>query len=347
MRSVRRRGGARVAVLVLGAAMGLPGLAVRAQTKDPSAEVRAREVSFAKTMADRDFKAFLTFVSPEAIFFGQNGRTGACCTTRTRRSGRSPQRCASVSGSAPRMRRDPSSLGSSGEWRSVPAAELYVLDGQADEIRVFGNDGTFERAFGRKGEGPGEMKNPAGMALDATGILWVMDWGNARYDAFDPATGKATTQMLRQMRFAAFPWPGAFESGHRLLDEGLNSDGASAIIRLDRAFTLYDTLPLPQPSDDDLVWFTRGSWGMASMIHPFAPQPQRAPRPRGGIVPYLDEHARTMLPDALLGEGITYDMARYAHQRACEAIMLHRLPHPRRAPQLCRAPHEGRRRSLP
>lgn len=48
------------------------------------------------------------------------------------------------------MRRDPSSLGSSGEWRSVPAAELYVLDGQADEIRVFGNDGTFERAFGRE-----------------------------------------------------------------------------------------------------------------------------------------------------------------------------------------------------
>lgn len=33
------------------------------------------------------------------------------------------------------------------------------------------------------------MKNPAGMALDATGILWVMDWANARYDAFDPATG--------------------------------------------------------------------------------------------------------------------------------------------------------------
>lgn len=36
------------------------------------AEVRAREIAFAQTMADRDFEAFLTFVSPEAIFFNGN-----------------------------------------------------------------------------------------------------------------------------------------------------------------------------------------------------------------------------------------------------------------------------------
>ncbi len=32
-------------------------------------EVEAREVAFARTMADRDFAAFLTFVAEEAIFF--------------------------------------------------------------------------------------------------------------------------------------------------------------------------------------------------------------------------------------------------------------------------------------
>lgn len=36
---------------------------------EPAAEVEAREIAFAKTMADRDLEAFLTFVSPEAIFF--------------------------------------------------------------------------------------------------------------------------------------------------------------------------------------------------------------------------------------------------------------------------------------
>lgn len=37
-----------------------------------AAEVEAREGAFAKTMADRDLNAFLTFISPEAIFFNRN-----------------------------------------------------------------------------------------------------------------------------------------------------------------------------------------------------------------------------------------------------------------------------------
>lgn len=35
-------------------------------------EVEAHELAFAKTMEDRDFEAFLSFVSPEAVFFNGN-----------------------------------------------------------------------------------------------------------------------------------------------------------------------------------------------------------------------------------------------------------------------------------
>lgn len=35
-------------------------------------EVEAREIAFAKTMADRDFDTFQTFISPEGIFFSGN-----------------------------------------------------------------------------------------------------------------------------------------------------------------------------------------------------------------------------------------------------------------------------------
>ena len=52
--------------------MSLSPLRARAQTDGASAEVEAREIAFAKTMADRDLDAFLTFVSPEAIFFNGN-----------------------------------------------------------------------------------------------------------------------------------------------------------------------------------------------------------------------------------------------------------------------------------
>ena len=37
-----------------------------------TSEVKAREIAFAKTMADRDFETFLTFISPEVVFFNGN-----------------------------------------------------------------------------------------------------------------------------------------------------------------------------------------------------------------------------------------------------------------------------------
>lgn len=57
-----------LALLVLGAP-----LSVSSQSTTLAATVEARERAFAKTMADRDFEAFLSFVSPEAVFFGGNG----------------------------------------------------------------------------------------------------------------------------------------------------------------------------------------------------------------------------------------------------------------------------------
>jgi ketosteroid isomerase-like protein len=40
---------------------------------DARSTVEAREIAFAKTMADRDFEAFQTFLSSEAIFFSRDG----------------------------------------------------------------------------------------------------------------------------------------------------------------------------------------------------------------------------------------------------------------------------------
>lgn len=42
------------------------------QEDTAASEVKAREVAFAKTMTDRNFKNFLDFISPEAVFFSGN-----------------------------------------------------------------------------------------------------------------------------------------------------------------------------------------------------------------------------------------------------------------------------------
>lgn len=62
-----------LALLLCAGAGWTPAGAAGQAGGDPAAEVEARERAFARTMADRDMEAFLTFVSPEAIFFGGSG----------------------------------------------------------------------------------------------------------------------------------------------------------------------------------------------------------------------------------------------------------------------------------
>ena len=60
-----------IAVLSLVPVAGLGGAGAGAESREALAEeVQAREIAFAKTMADRDHAAFSTFVSEEALFLG-------------------------------------------------------------------------------------------------------------------------------------------------------------------------------------------------------------------------------------------------------------------------------------
>jgi ketosteroid isomerase-like protein len=62
------------AVLIL--ALGLTGITIAGENRDDgglAAALRATEEAFAQTMADRDHEAFVSFLSEEAVFFGQKG----------------------------------------------------------------------------------------------------------------------------------------------------------------------------------------------------------------------------------------------------------------------------------
>jgi hypothetical protein len=173
--------------------------------------------------------------------------------------------------------------------------ELYVLDGQASEVRVFGRNGEYLRSFGRVGQGPGELNRPMGMTFDSRGILWVMNWGNGRYSGYDPHTGEVVEEKRRLATFGMSPWPGRFDDSDRLLDVGLGSDGQPVILGLGAEFVPRDTLAIPQPDERHRVLFRRGEVPAMSVTVPFAPQPSWAAHPRGGIV---------------VGEGETYRLHR-------------------------------------
>ena len=174
-----------------------------------------------------------------------------------------------------------------GEVRDVELGlrdETFVLDGQAAEVRVFGSDGAYLRTLGRNGEGPGELNRPVGVTLDADGNVWVVNWGNARYTAFDPTTGELLQERRRLASFVAIPWPGAFDREGRLVDLGLSRAAGPAILRLDSAFIPSDTLPLPTPDPTYQIMVRRAETLVMSVLDPFAPQPAWSPAPEGIVV---------------------------------------------------------------
>lgn len=63
-------------------------------------------------------------------------------------------------------------------------SSLYVLDSQALEVRVYSADGAFQRRFGREGEGPGEFRQPLGVAFLPDDRLVIRDYGNGRINVF-------------------------------------------------------------------------------------------------------------------------------------------------------------------
>lgn len=86
------------------------------------------------------------------------------------------------------------------------SGRVFVLDGQAQQVRIFSPAGRFIRAVGRKGGGPGEFRGAYGLAF-SHGVLWVADHGNNRYTAFD-RDGKLLATYRAPFTSYGYIWDG-------------------------------------------------------------------------------------------------------------------------------------------
>lgn len=71
----------------------------------------------------------------------------------------------------------------------APNGEIFVADGHDEggnnRIVKFSPDGVFLQAWGRTGDGPGELRDPHALAMDSRGRLFVADRANNRIQIFD------------------------------------------------------------------------------------------------------------------------------------------------------------------
>lgn len=95
-----------------------------------------------------------------------------------------------VAGDPPRALNEPCDVA------TAPNGDIFVADGHSGQNRdaspgtvarivKYSKDGTFIRAWGKMGTGPGEFKTPHGLAFDSRGRLFVADRGNLRLQIFD------------------------------------------------------------------------------------------------------------------------------------------------------------------
>ena len=120
---------------------------------------------------------------------------------------------------------------------------IFVLDNQAQEVRVFDSDGEFVRTVGRRGEGPGEFTQAGAVDLSRNGEIWVMGMGEARVSIFD-----TTGTLLRTERtdggFVIMPYPGGFDPLGRY-NVVLPTGGLRTMARFDQSFNPIDTITVP------------------------------------------------------------------------------------------------------
>jgi DNA-binding beta-propeller fold protein YncE len=71
----------------------------------------------------------------------------------------------------------------------APNGDIFVADGHGGDTNArivkLAKDGTFIKAWGKKGSGPGEFNVPHRLALDSSGRLFVADRANSRIQIFD------------------------------------------------------------------------------------------------------------------------------------------------------------------
>ena len=74
------------------------------------------------------------------------------------------------------------------------STNVLVCENERQRIDMYGPNGALGWQKGTQGSGDGEFENPAGIATDGLGFVYVADVGNARVQKFNAATGAFVTK---------------------------------------------------------------------------------------------------------------------------------------------------------
>jgi len=157
---------------------------------------------------------------------------------------------------------------------------MYVLDALAREFSIFAPTGDRIRTVGRTGSGPGEYRDPRGMAWSPDSALWIMDFANQRYTVLD-RRGELIATFPRAVPASGTDWEGFVDAQGRVYDVTFVRSASGVTERIlvrfdvhDQRLVPMDTFPLPAQPDNNLL--IEAPVGILSFGVPFAARPSWA-----------------------------------------------------------------------
>ncbi len=104
---------------------------------------------------------------------------------------------------------------------------MYVLDSEFSEVRIYSPEGTFLFAVGGPGEGPGEFRSPRSLDLDPAGRILVAD------RTHEITVFERTGETYRSARAVPLPFEpnGMCVGNDALLVQGIAEDDSDVITR--------------------------------------------------------------------------------------------------------------------
>ena len=143
----------------------------------------------------------------------------------------------------------PELFGNIGSFDVDAQGRAFILDDQAQEIRIFDSEGAFVRTVGSRGEGPGEFVQATSVDVSSNGEIWVTEMQQGQLNIFD-----STGSLLREERSnspgsIALPYPGGFDRVGRFnvyIRYRLQEAYTWGMARFDQSFTPIDTIPIPK-----------------------------------------------------------------------------------------------------
>jgi len=160
----------------------------------------------------------------------------------------------------------PEVFGNIGSIAVDPLDRIWVLDFQAQELRIFDADGEHVRTVGRPGGGPGEFNQAVHVGVALDGDIWVMDPSNARLSVFDTAGVYAEGKPAPGGGWM-LPWPGRFDNGGRYYVP-VSHEGRTTVVRFNDEFQVVDSLAIPSDPVPRGLIEIRDDQGRAMMTVP-------------------------------------------------------------------------------